>query len=219
MDAPKNFSDFIIRLPMLFTGYFLCALGIVANLYANLGTSPWNVFHVGLTNITGLSLGQISQIVGLIIIILTWKFGFGPGFGTIANMIFIGFFVDLIIYLNIIPIQTQLLWKVIQLITSILTIGLGAFFYLRTQLGAGPRDGLMVVLTKFFNKPVSYIRISMDVIVTIIGYFLGGPLGVGSVLSALSLGYSMQFFFKIGKFDCQSKHLNLIELVKIIKKT
>lgn len=204
---------------MLFAGYFLCALGIVANLYANLGTSPWTVFHVGLTNITKLSLGQISQIVGLVIIIITWKLKFGPGFGTIANMIFIGLFVDLIIYLNIIPIQTQLFWQLFQLICSILTIGLGAFLYLRTQLGAGPRDGLMVVLTKIFNKPVSYIRASMDVIVTIIGYLLGGPLGVGSIISALSLGYSMQFFFKIGKFDCKSKQLNLIEFVKILKRT
>ena len=104
MDVPYNLSDFLRRLPMLFAGYFLCALGIVANLYANLGTSPWTVFHVGLTNITKLSLGQISQIVGLVIIIITWKLKFGPGFGTIANMIFIGLFVDLIIYLKIIEI-------------------------------------------------------------------------------------------------------------------
>ena len=76
----------------------------------------------------------------------------------------------------------------------------------------------MVVLTRIVNKPVSYIRISMDVTVTIIGYLLGGPLGLGSVISAISLGYSMQFFFKIGKFDCKSKQLNLIELFKIFKK-
>lgn len=216
MDTPRNTSEFVKRLPMLFVGYFLCSLGIVANLYANLGTSPWSLFHVGLTNITGLTLGQITQIVGLIIIIISWKSGNAPGFGTIANMIFIGFFIDLIIFARFIPFQTQLVWQIFQLILSILIIGLGALFYLRTQLGAGPRDGLMVVLTRILDKPVSYVRIPMDVLVSIMGYFLGGPLGLGTILTALSLGYSMQFFFKIGKFNSKSKQLSLLELIKTL---
>jgi uncharacterized membrane protein YczE len=216
LDIPKNSSEFIKRLPMLFAGYFLCSLGIVANLYSNLGTSPWSLFHVGLTNITSFTLGQITQIVGFVIILFTWKLGNGPGFGTIANIIFIGLFVDLIIYAKFIPLQTQLVWQIFQLIFSILTIGIGALFYLRTQLGAGPRDGLMVALTKKINKPVSYIRIPMDVVVSLIGYFLGGPLGLGTILTALSLGYSMQFFFKIGKFNSKSKQLSLLELIKTL---
>jgi len=201
---------------MLFLGYFLCSLGIVANLYANLGTSPWSLFHVGLTNITGLTLGQITQIVGLIIIIISWKMGNAPGFGTIANMFFIGFFIDLIIFASIIPFQTQLVWQFFQLILSILIISLGALFYLRTQLGAGPRDGLMVVLTRILDKPVSYVRIPMDILVSIMGYFLGGPLGLGTILTALGLGYSMQFFFKIGKFNAKAKQLSLLELIKTL---
>ena len=89
--------------------------------------------------------------------------------------------------------------------------------YTTTTDGDRKVDMEMVVLTRIINKPVSYIRISMDVTVTIIGYLLGGPLGLGSVISAIALGYSMQFFFKIGKFDCKSKQLNLIELFKIFK--
>jgi len=185
-------------------------------LYSNLGTSPWTLFHVGLTNITGLTLGQITQIVGLIIIVFSWKLGNAPGFGTIANMIFIGFFIDLIIFARIIPFQTQIIWQIFQLILSILIIGLGALFYLGTQLGAGPRDGLMVALTRILDKPVSYIRVSMDVLVTIIGYFLGGPLGLGTIFTAIGLGYSMQFFFKIGKFNSKSKQLSLIELIRML---
>ena len=201
---------------MLFVGFFLCSLGIVANLYSNLGTSPWSLFHVGLTNITGLTLGQITQIVGAVIIMVSWKLGNPPGFGTIANMIFIGFFIDLIIFARIIPFQTELVWQIFQLLLSILIIGLGALFYLRTQLGAGPRDGLMVVLTRILDKPVSYVRVPMDVIVSILGYFLGGPLGLGTVLTAIGLGYSMQFFFKIGKFNSKSKQLSLLELLKTL---
>ena len=216
MGIPRSTSDFIKRLPMLFVGFFLCSLGIVANLYSNLGTSPWSLFHVGLTNITGLTLGQITQIVGAVIIVISWKLGNPPGFGTIANMIFIGFFIDLIIFARIIPFQTELVWQIFQLLLSILIIGLGALFYLRTQLGAGPRDGLMVVLTRILDKPVSYVRVPMDVIVSILGYFLGGPLGLGTVLTAIGLGYSMQFFFKIGKFNSKSKQLSLLELLKTL---
>lgn len=216
MGTPRNTSDFLKRLPILFLGYFLCSLGIVANLYSNLGTSPWSLFHVGLTNITGLTLGQITQIVGAIIIIISWKLGNPPGFGTIANMIFIGFFIDQIIFAHIIPFQTQLVWQIVQLVSSILIISLGALFYLRTQLGAGPRDGLMVVLTRILDKPVSYVRVPMDIVVSIMGYFLGGPLGLGTILTALGLGYSMQFFFRIGKFDSKSEQLSLFELLKTL---
>ncbi|MEJ2271579.1 MAG: membrane protein [Candidatus Bathyarchaeota archaeon] len=216
MDTPRNTSEVVKRLPILFSGYFLCSLGIVANLYANLGTSPWTLFHVGLTNITGLTLGQITQIVGLIIILISWKLGNSPGIGTIANMIFIGFFIDLIIFARIIPFQTELFWQIFQLILSILIIGLGALFYLGTQLGAGPRDGLMVVLTRVLDKPVSFVRVPMDVLVSVLGYFLGGPLGLGTIFTAFGLGYSMQFFFKIGKFDSRSKQLSLLELIKTL---
>lgn len=218
MDTPTTIYSFISRLPILFAGFFILAVGIVVNLYANLGTSPWGVLHVGLAEITPFTLGQITQIVGLIIVFTSWLLGFSPGFGTIANMITIGFFIDLVIELNIIPQQTILIWQITQLTFSLVLLGCGVFLYLRAQLGAGPRDGLMVALAKKFNRSVSYIRIPMDVIVVILGFLLGGPLGLGTVISALTLGYFIQFFLKIGKFHEPSKQLNLIEFYKLIRR-
>ena len=194
------------------------AIGIVANLYASLGTSPWGVFHVGLTMITTLTLGQITQIVGLVIVLLSWILGFSPGFGTFANMITIGFFIDLVIDWKIIPTQTQIGFQILQLIFSIIILGAGVFLYLRAQLGAGPRDGLMLALTAKFNKPVSHIRVPMDIIVSILGYLLGGPLWIGTIITALTLGYCMQFFFKIGKFNSTSEQLSLMKVYQIIKR-
>lgn len=211
-------SSFILRLPILFIGFFILAIGIVANLYANLGTSPWGVLHVGLADITPFTLGQITQIVGLVIVIASWFLGFSPGFGTITNMITIGFFIDLVIAWNIIPTQTQIIWQTVQLILSIIILGGGVFLYLRAQLGAGPRDGLMVALATKFNRSISYIRIPMDITVVILGFLLGGPLGVGTVISALTLGYSIQFFLKVGQFHKPSKQLNLLELYNILKR-
>ncbi len=193
------------------------AIGIVANLYASLGTSPWGVFHVGLTIITPLTLGQITQIVGLVIVLSSWLLGFSPGFGTFANMITIGFFIDLVIDWKIIPTQTQIGFQIIQLILSIIILGAGVFLYLKAQLGAGPRDGLMIALTAKFNKPISHIRVPMDIIVSILGYLLGGPLWIGTIITALTLGYCMQFFFKIGKFNSTSEQLSLMKLYQIIK--
>ena len=194
------------------------AIGIVANLYASLGTSPWGVFHVGLTMITTLTLGQITQIVGLVIVMSSWLLGFLPGFGTFANMITIGFFIDLVIDWKIIPTQTQIGFQILQLIFSIIILGAGVFLYLRAQLGAGPRDGLMLALTAKFNKPVSHIRVPMDIIVSILGYLLGGPLWIGTIITALTLGYCMQFFFKIGKFNSTSEQLSLMKVYQIIKR-
>lgn len=218
MNIPRTRLSIIFRMAILFAGFFILAIGIVVNLYANLGTSPWGVLHVGLSYITPFTLGQVTQIVGLIIIVISWLIGFSPGFGTIANMITIGFFIDIIIALNIIPTQTEIIWQLTQLILSIFILGGGVFLYLRAQLGAGPRDGLMVALAKRLNKPISHIRVSMDIIVVLAGFILGGPLGVGTVISALSLGYVIQFFLKIGKFNKPSEQLNLLEFFEIIKR-
>ena len=84
-------------------------------------------------------------------------------------------------------------------------------------LGAGPRDGLMVLLTKLFNKPLFIVRIFLDLGVSLLGYFMSGPLGFGSIISALGLGYSIHFFFKLNKFDSKSKQMNILELIQLLR--
>ena len=96
-DAARNWFDFLKRLPSLFFGLFLVAFGLVANLHSNLGMNPWGVLNVGITKVTTLTIGQVSQLIGLVVIIVGWILGFAPGFGTLANMYLIGFFIDLII--------------------------------------------------------------------------------------------------------------------------
>lgn len=96
---------------------------------------------------------------------------------------------------------------------------MGVFFlYLRAQLGAGPRDGLMVALATRFRRPISHIKVPMDVIVVVLGFLLGGPLGLGTVISALALGYFIQVFLKIGQFDKPSEQLSFSDLYQIMKR-
>lgn len=207
-----NLRSFLYRLPSLYFGLFLYAAGTVTNLYSELGMNPWGVFHVGVSGISGLTLGQVTQIVGLVVLLVGWGLGFPPGFGTVMNMFFIGWFTDRIIEWNLVPQPTDPVGKVLLLLLSVVLVGIGSLFYMRVQLGAGPRDGLMVGMVKQLNKPIWLVRSGIEITVLILGYFLGGPVGIGTVVTALSLGYSVQYSFKFGKFDGKSHQMNLWEL-------
>lgn len=218
MAIPQNWRDFLKRLPSLFFGLFLFAVGIVINLHTNLGMMPWDVLHVGIANVTPLTLGQACQLVGLFVILIGWLLGFAPGLGTVANMYFIGFFIDQILEWNVIPVQTEVVGQFGTLFFSMILMGMASFFYLRVQLGAGPRDGLMIGLVKKFNTPVSYVRGAIEITVVVLGFLLSGPVGLGTVVTALLIGYSVQFFFKLGRFDSKSEQMNLVQLYKYLKR-
>ena len=194
----------------------LFALGAVSNLYSGLGMNPWGVFHVGLSGSSELSLGQVTQLVGLVVLLLSWALGSPPGFGTVMNMFFIGFFIDLVISNGLIPKPVDIIWRAVMLGASIICIGSGSLFYMQVMLGAGPRDGLMVGLVRKLDKPIWMVRGSIEIFVLIIGWALGGPVGFGTVVTAITVGYSVQFAFKLGRFDPKSRQMNLWELYQYL---
>jgi uncharacterized membrane protein YczE len=100
---------------------------------------------------------------------------------------------------------------------SIVIMGIGSLFYLKAQLGAGPRDGLMIGMVKKLNKPVAYVRGAIEITALTLGYFLGGPAGIGTLVTALTVGYSVQLFFKLGSFEAKSEQMNLLELYRLLK--
>jgi uncharacterized membrane protein YczE len=212
-------QGFLLKLPSLFFGLILFAFGVVLNLYSGLGMSPWGVFQVGLSQSSTFTLGQVSQIVGLGVLLIGWSIGFAPGFATFMNMYFIGFFIDKITQFGIIPEPTSLIQQFLLLFGSIIMIGVGSYFYMNPKLGAGPRDGLMMGLIKKTDLPVSIVRGSIEVTVLALGYLLGGPVGVGTLITALLIGYSVQFAFKIGGYDKKAEHLNLYQLVRYLTQT
>ena len=190
----------------LFSGFFTCELGIVFMLNSNLGAGPWDVFHQGLSNHTFLTIGQASIIVGFIVIGTTTLFKLKIGVGTVLNMIFIGLFTDLIIFTELVPVCDSFLSGLIMIIIGMLLMSLGTYFYISCELGCGPRDGLMVVLTKITKRPVSTIRGAIEIGALIVGYLLGGYVGIGTFIIALGLGYCMKFIFK--KFNLDVSLLN-----------
>jgi uncharacterized membrane protein YczE len=179
----------------ILVGLFIFASGVVFLLKSNLGMGPWNTFHVGITTQVPLTLGRVTQVVGLVIIIFSIFLGMYPGIGTILNMILIGLFVD--IMNPVIPFGSNILIQILMLGAGITLIGMGSGLYINSNLGAGPRDSLMLGLSEKTGKSIRLVRNSMEITVLVIGFFLGGPVGVGTVAFALAIGPLVQVFMNV----------------------
>ena len=179
--------QFFSRLLVLHIGLFLYSLGIALSLNAQIGYAPWEVLHVGMAKTFGMTIGEVSIIVGFLILLVTAYCGEDIGIGTIANMIVIGLVLDLILYLTFLPVA-------------------GNYFYIASAFGAGPRDGLMVLLTRKTGLPIGVCRGGIELTAVIIGWYLGGLVGVGTVVSALMIGFCVQITFKLLRFDPTKIH-------------
>lgn len=202
----------------LFAGLFLYAVGIVLTINANLGLSPWDVFHQGLSKITGITMGQASILMGLLVVILDWGLGEKVGIGTVCNMFFIGIFIDVLMINNLIPSFSCVAARVSMMFLGMFTIGVASYFYIGAGLGSGPRDGLMVALTKKTYKSVRFIRNCIEFAVLALGYFLGGNVGFGTLIMVVGMGYFVQFAFRLFKFDVKKvEHKFIDEHIKLLK--
>ena len=194
-------KSFINRLFRLIWGLFLYALGIVFTIKANIGYAPWDVFHVGLAKSIHISIGNASIVVGLAVGIICILLGEKLGLGTVLNMILIGVFVDLILNISIIPTLDNFFLGVLMVLVGLFIISLASYFYIGSGFGAGPRDSLMVAFTKKTSLPIGLCRGTLEILAVIVGWKLGGMIGLGTVISAFAIGFIVQFTFKILKFD------------------
>lgn len=193
--------QFYIRLVRLIWGLFLYALGIVVTMNAHIGYAPWEVFHVGLAKTTGISIGVASIVVGLIIGIVVVLLGEKLGFGTLLNMVLIGVFLDIIIAFHIIPVTSNFAIGIIMLIIGLFIIALASYYYIGAAFGAGPRDSLMVALTRKTGLPIGVCRGTIELLAVIVGWVLGGMVGIGTVIATFTIGFCVQTTFKLLKFD------------------
>ena len=191
----------LLKLARLMFGFFLYGLGISLTINADLGLAPWGVFHQGLSNQLGITFGTAIIITGATIVILDLFLKERVGWGTIGNVYFIGTFIDLIEKANFLPTPENIIARFLMVILGMATISMATFLYLGSQLGSGPRDGLMVALTKKTNKQVGIIRTAIETSALFLGFLMGGKVGWGTLLMSLGLGYFVQTTFKIFKFD------------------
>ena len=183
---PLNFKPNIKTLIFLVLGLSLFAIGETLLITANQGVSPWTVLAQGISFQTNLSIGFTTFIVSLIVLILWYPLKQKPGLGTILNIVLISIIIDLTI--PILPYPKSFLFQIIQSIIAVFIVGLGSGFYLTANLGPGPRDGLMTGLQNLTNQPIALIRTIIEVSAVGVGFYLGGIVGIGTLLFAFGIG-------------------------------
>jgi uncharacterized protein len=196
-DAPLLRGPLAIRVVVLFAGLVIVAVAIVCMLESALGLPPWDVLHQGISEHTPLSLGTAAIVVGLLIVAVSWIAGVPPGFGTIANAIVIGAAIDILVAIPWVDSLsgTSLAVRIGLVAAGILLFGVGSAFYIGAGLGAGPRDSMMLVLTRRTGWRIGIVRAAIEITVLIAGLLLGGTAGIGTLALALLVGPSVELSF------------------------
>ncbi len=180
----------------LFAGCVVWGLGIALTVKARLGVAPWEVLQVAASRLSGLSLGRVGQLIGLLLVVLTYLVArIKPRWATLVTMFFVGFFVD--VWYPYVPDVDQLGWRIVMLLGGTGVIGFATGLYLRADLGAGPRDGAMFAVCKLTGSSVRRARTVLEVAALALGIALGGPLGWGTLVYALIIGPIVQLFMRV----------------------
>ena len=167
-------------------GLMLFGLGEGLLIVSFTGASPWSVLAQGISLNTNLSIGMITFLISISVLILWIPLSQKPGIATILNALIIALMIDLCI--KFFPTPSNYYNQLILAIVSVVTVGIGGGIYLVSNLGAGPRDGLMVGLQKKTNLPIALVRATLEISVVSIGWYLGGTVGIGTLLFAFGIG-------------------------------
>ena len=194
---PRVRGGLAVRLASLAFGLLLCAFAIVLTLEADLGLSPWDVLHQGIAERTPLSFGLASVAVGVVVVAAAWRLGARIGIGTLANATVIGGFIDLLLSFEAVErlSESSLGVRIGLLALGIALFGLGSGFYIGADLGAGPRDSLMIVVARRGDMRLGLARAITEVGALGAGIALGGMFGAGTLAFALLIGPSVELGF------------------------
>ena len=180
------------RLPQLLVGLVLYGWSMAMLIRSGLGLDPWDVFHQGLANHLPITFGQVTILVGALVLLLWIPLRQRPGIGTVLNVFVIGLAADA--GLAAMPDVAGLPGQIAMLLGGVVANGLAGALYVGARLGPGPRDGLWVTLTKRTGHSIRVVRTVLEVTIVAIGWLLGGVVGVGTVVYALTIGPIVQFF-------------------------
>jgi uncharacterized membrane protein YczE len=183
------------RLVRLYAGLVLYGASSALMIRAALGLDPWDVFHQGLSRLTGLSIGVVSIVVGAAVLLLWWPIRQRPGLGTVSNVFVVGLAIDATC--RLVPSYEALAVRIPLLVAGVLLNGVATGLYITARFGPGPRDGLMTGLHRRTGRSVRLVRTGIELTVLAAGFALGGGVGAGTVLYALAIGPLAQFFLRV----------------------
>lgn len=185
-------SDLRVRLPRLVLGLVLCGTGIAFMVAADLGLAPWSVLDQGISDRTGLPIGTVSILVGAVVLSLWIPLRERPGIGTVLNIVLIGITIDLVLLVVDTPDSVAL--QVVYLAVGVLLWGPGSGYYIGAGLGPGPRDGLMTGLAAGGVGSIRLVRTGLELAALVTGWLLGGSVGLGTLVFAVTIGPNVQLF-------------------------
>jgi uncharacterized membrane protein YczE len=194
--APVLRGGPVARAVWLVAGLFLCSVGILCFLESRLGLPPWDVLHQGIANHTPLSFGAANELVAVVVLVVVWVLGARVWIGTVANAALIGLFVVLLQRIGVAhELTAPLAPRLGLLVAGLAAFGVGSAFYIGANLGAGPRDSLMLVGSHRTGARIGAVRVLLEISVLAVGFLLGGTVGVGTVAFAALIGPSVEASF------------------------
>lgn len=196
MLIPVRWKTFPRDFLVIQVGFAIFGLSIATMIRSNIGTSPWALLEVAFSGLTGITPGRMSIIVGFVVLLLALVMGERIGWGTLANILFIGLWEDM--FLGMIPsVENNILLQVSMLLAAVFLMGMASAIYIGVDAGAGPRDSLMLAVHRKSGWSIRLGRAVIEILVVTAGFLLGGPLGFGTVIFALLIGPSVQWAFKL----------------------
>ena len=194
-------------------GLLAFAFGVYLTIQANIGLAPWDALGMAIAGLTGLSYGVVVVSISLLIVLMDLLLGERIGIGTLLDALLVGSSTDLFLQLGLIPEQSDPIVGVLLMVAGLFIMGFGQFVYMKAELCCGPRDILLVAIGKRLHKlPIGYVEILILVVVLAAGWALGGPIGLGTLLSAVGIGLAMHLVFTLLHFEPRSlTHESLID--------
>jgi uncharacterized membrane protein YczE len=189
-------SNFWFRLIKLVVGLFIYGIGVALLVHAAIGIAPWDVLAQGISLQSGITFGQATIVVSVLVMLMWIPLRVRVGLGSVLNAILIGIFADIV--LSVLPPMTLYWQQLSMFVVGLLTVAYATGLYISCGMGKGPRDGLMIGLASKLQRPFWQVRTGVEIIVVTAGFLLGGQVREGTLIFALSIGYlnqlSLRFF-------------------------
>jgi uncharacterized membrane protein YczE len=188
--ADMNLTALTVRLVNLYVGLVLFGVSMAMLVEARLGLIPWDVLHQGISRHTGWSLGTTVIVIGFVVLLLWIPLRERPGFGTLSNVVVIGLALDETV--RLLPTPAGLAGRIALVAGGIVLNAFATLLYLNARMGAGPRDGLLTGLLRLTRVPAGLLKVAIEISVVAVGWVLGGTVGIGTIVFALSVGPMIQ---------------------------
>lgn len=211
-------KSILLNVLLASAGLFFFAFGVYLTIQANIGVAPWDAFNLGLVNTLGIKYGNANIAVSLIIVAVDILLKEKIGIGMLLDAVLVGKYVDLFNYFSIVPKQEKLWLSLAVMAAGMFILGFAQAMYMKAALGCGPRDSMLVGLKRRTDRiPIGIISVAIMVTVTLIGWLLGGPIGIGTVICAALEGPIMQLDFRLVRFNPTGvEHQDIITSLKIL---